>query len=185
MTLRSPFPPSAITPPRERSLVVRYLVKIYPILRSNSIRADTASTWRSSSCMGCLAAWRTWLDIQHGPNNLLLITYALSTLLNLALLTSRFLFPLKASARTSPPICSPSRSQSVQMNKARACLASSRMLSDIAVLSLKRGSQQAPIRLERLSYLAHFDPNSSSEKHIGGRMAPIAIFYAVLKGSLC
>jgi hypothetical protein len=62
-------------------------------------------------------------------------TYALAMLLNLALLTSRFGFCRRASDLTSPPMCSPSRSQSVQMNKARAPLALLKILSEIDFLS--------------------------------------------------
>jgi hypothetical protein len=52
------------------------------------------------------------------------LTHALSVLLNFARLTSSLRLTIKACFRTSLPICSPSRSQSVQMNKileTRAC----------------------------------------------------------------
>ena len=45
-------------------------------------------------------------------------THALSMLLNLALLISNRGFPFLAALRISLPICSPSRSQSVQMTRA-------------------------------------------------------------------
>lgn len=47
-------------------------------------------------------------------------THARSMLLNLALLTSIWLLPRLAALRISLPMCSPSRSQSVQMTRARA-----------------------------------------------------------------
>lgn len=51
--------------------------------------------------------------------------YAFSVLLNRALLIWRFALPFRASVLTSPPMCSPSRSQSVQIKRAmapRACM---------------------------------------------------------------
>jgi hypothetical protein len=58
-------------------------------------------------------------------------TYALSVLLNLARLTSILEFACLAWCRTSEPMCSPSRSQSVQMNRALADRACSLMFSAI------------------------------------------------------
>jgi hypothetical protein len=78
------------------------LVNAAPILRSSSILAATAFACFSSISIGLCAAW---------------MTCARSVLLNLALLTTILRFPLRASVTTSEPICSPSRSQSVQMNK--------------------------------------------------------------------
>jgi hypothetical protein len=62
-------------------------------------------------------------------------TYALSVLLNLALFTSIREFPDLAWFRTSEPMCSPSRSQSVQINSALLYLAWLRMFSAIGSLS--------------------------------------------------
>lgn len=62
-------------------------------------------------------------------------TYTRSILLNLALFTSSLLFPFKAAARTSLPICSPSRSQSVQMKSALADRAWASMFLATAFLS--------------------------------------------------
>lgn len=53
----------------------------------------------------------------------IITTHALSMLLNLARLTSRLGFALIATSLISEPICSPSRSQSVQIYSARAYFA--------------------------------------------------------------
>ena len=63
------------------------------------------------------------------------ITYALSMLLNRALFTSRRPFPFNASVLTSLPMCSPSRSQSVQIKRALAPLAWVSMFDAILLLS--------------------------------------------------
>ena len=67
----------------------------------------------------------TWLQkVRRQTQRTGNVTHALSVLLNFALLTSSLRLPMKACFRTSLPICSPSRSQSVQMNKileTRAC----------------------------------------------------------------
>lgn len=65
----------------------------------------------------------------------MIYTHALSVLLNLARLTWIRVFPCFAWCRTSVPICSPSLSQSVQMNRALQSLAWSRMFLAIANLS--------------------------------------------------
>lgn len=62
-------------------------------------------------------------------------THALSVLLNLARLISMRALPAFAWLRTSDPMCSPSRSQSVQMNSALEYLAWLRMFSAIGCLS--------------------------------------------------
>lgn len=135
MTLLLPFSSIARVPPKVRRLLVMNLVNAYPILRSSSIRAATASACLSSRSIGFLAARITWLELL---GNAMcwggIVTYALSILLNLALLMSKFGFPFKASVRTSVPICSPSRSQSVQMNRALAQRAWLLMLSAMASL---------------------------------------------------
>lgn len=62
-------------------------------------------------------------------------TYALSVLLNLALFTSILRLPSSAAVLTSEPMCSPSRSQSVQMNNDLANWACRLMFSAMAFLS--------------------------------------------------
>lgn len=62
-------------------------------------------------------------------------THALSVLLNLARFTSIREFPDLAWFRTSEPMCSPSLSQSVQINSALLYLAWLRMFSAIGSLS--------------------------------------------------
>lgn len=98
-------------------------VKAAPRRRSNSMRADTAFAWASSRRMGCWDAWMTCLFNQKIPRNCIETTYALSMLLKRARKTCRFGLILSAMSRTSVPICSPSRSQSVHMNRMEAYLA--------------------------------------------------------------
>ena len=125
-------------PPRDWISMVWNRENAYPILKSNSIRADTASTWRWSKSIGFLAACKICLQSQQTMPCLRTENpYALSMLLNLARLTSSRALPLSASVLTSPPMCSPSRSQSVQMNNALAPVAWALMLAAIALLSCK------------------------------------------------
>lgn len=63
------------------------------------------------------------------------LTYALSVLLNLARLTSIRALPFLAWLRTSEPMCSPSLSQSVQINSALLYLAWFRIFSAIGSFS--------------------------------------------------
>jgi hypothetical protein len=70
------------------------------------------------------------------------LAYALSMLLNFALLTLILGFPLRACSNTSFPICSPSRSQSVHMKRNSASFASFVILSAIYFLSY---SLSAPV----------------------------------------
>lgn len=73
-------------------------------------------------------------------------TDALSMLLKRALQTCILGFALNAISRISVPICSPSRSQSVQMNRMDAYLACASMLLATAFLSCERISQLHVIR---------------------------------------
>lgn len=104
---------------------VRHLVKAAPILRSISMRAETAFAWFSSRSTGLRAAWMTCLGvISSFAVHQTLSTHALSMLLKCARLTCNRRFTSRAMLRISAPIFSPSRSQSVHMNRIselRAC----------------------------------------------------------------
>ena len=95
-------------------------VNAAPNRRSSSIRAETALACASSRGIGLRAA---------------LIMCTLSILLNLALHTCMPGLAFKAISRISVPICSPSRSQSVQMKRTSALRAHASMLLAIAFLS--------------------------------------------------
>lgn len=64
-------------------------------------------------------------------------------LLNCALLTRIRGLPLKAEDRISPPMCSPSRSQSVQMKSAWLYLACCSMFLAICFLSYADGQRHS------------------------------------------
>jgi hypothetical protein len=66
--------------------------------------------------------------------------YALSMLLNRALQTSILGLAFMAMSRISVPICSPSRSQSVQMKSMLHCLACCSMLVATAFLSWSKSA---------------------------------------------
>lgn len=130
---------SSRSPPIVCNVKVWNRVKDAPRRRSSSILAPTALTCRSSRLIGFWAALMTWLGLasaeQYHYIKLRRENYALSVLLNCALLTSSLAFPLWAACLTSAPMNSPSRSQSVQMNKALAQRACWAMLSAMALLS--------------------------------------------------
>lgn len=99
------------------------------------------------------------------------LSYALSILLNLALLTSRRAFPFFAVSRISLPICSPSRSQSVQMHKALQYLACDWMLSAIALLSCDE-DQPAQASLSSMPHFVDGCYHRSAEQAIWRRIVP-------------
>jgi len=131
-------------PPSLRRFNVRNRVKAYPILRSSSMRAATASTCLSSRATSRRAAARmclqgeTMLGCLSIQQSVLLQTYARSTLLNLARRTWIWRLPFLAASRISPPMCSPSRSQSVQITSTVARLACSSIF--LAMFFLSWGS---------------------------------------------
>lgn len=95
-------------------------------------------------------------------------------LLNRARFTSRRGLPFKASALTSPPMCSPSRSQSVQMNRALALLARVAMFVDMGILSYK-DSEQNLEPISRVTHLIDHGVHWSSKESFWRRPTPILI----------
>lgn len=96
-------------------------------------------------------------------------TYARSVLLNLALLTSIEALPAFACLRTSAPMCSPSRSQSVQINRARLYLAWFRMFSAMGNLSCKDVSEQVKSSLGFNPTLSTSSLTGASNSDPGGQ----------------
>ena len=83
-------------------------------------------------------------------------THALSVLLNFARLTRIRAFPRRASFRTSVPICSPSLSQSVQINRALDRAACSSMFRATAFLSCAGVSGRSDAeRHSSVTYMGH------------------------------
>ena len=107
------------------------------------------------------------------------ITYALSVLLNLALLTSIRALPRRACFLTSVPICSPSRSQSVQINRALqycACfLIFSAMLNLSCQFLVIETSKEQP---ERSSYYIHILKNRHFKQQTRRARCPTFVFFA-------
>ena len=115
------------------------LVNEAPIRRSSSILVATAFACLSSSVIGFFAARITCLRMVSITDFIRIRGKELpnprSMLLNLALLTSRLLLTFNAMSRISVPMCSPSLSQSVQMNRPLAYLAWVSMFFAIDFLS--------------------------------------------------
>jgi hypothetical protein len=104
-------------------------------------------------------------------------------LLNLALRTSRYGFPLRASALTSPPMCSPSRSQSVQMNRARAPLALLTILVEIDCFSCQSHSVSSMSSCDEvITNVFDFHTNGSVKKCLRRRIVPISFVLIVELG---
>lgn len=86
-------------------------------------------------------------------------SHAFSVLLNLALLMTMRAFPSFACLRISVPICSPSRSQSVQIKRALHLRACSWMFFAIATLSCRQvlawGLYQTFAKMRRYTYVSH------------------------------
>lgn len=144
-------------------------VNAAPIRKSSSILAATAFAWSSSSSIGSLAARRTWLKHMSTTKSVLFLgtTYALSVLLNLARLVWILGFPFLAWWRTSLPMCSPSRSQSVQINKPLLYFAWSWIFSAIARFSYTLSGESNEVwskACEMITYLAHLIQYRSLKK---------------------
>lgn len=109
-------------------------------------------------------------------------TYALSVLLNLALLTSIRALPRRACFLTSVPICSPSRSQSVQMNRALqycACfLIFSAMLSLSCQLLVMESSKE---QLQRRPYYVHILKDWHFKQQTRRARCPTFVLFAKLQ----
>lgn len=86
--------------------------------------------------------------------------YTLSVLLKLALLTSSLSLPSNAARRTSEPMCSPSRSQSVQIKSARESRACCFMLFAIALLSF------IPVSFARSRFYQAYLSNRLNDWHV-------------------
>lgn len=102
-------------------------------------------------------------------------------LLNWALLTWMRGFPFTAEARISPPICSPSRSQSVQMKSALQYLACSSMFFATSFLSC--AESQRAILIDRRgsgTYICDRGYYRSIEKADWWWMEPVFVFMAKL-----
>jgi hypothetical protein len=98
-------------------------------------------------------------------------TNALSILLNLALFTSSRGLDLKATSLTSPPMCSPSLSQSVQMKRALAPRALFAMFVAIASFSYNKNKRHIS-RLKIITYVLDLNTHRSGEETLWGRVIP-------------